>query len=403
MNATRACRHEQRGVIAIVAALTLIVLVAMAGLVLDLGRLFIIKAELQGAADACVLSAARELDGRADSLMRATNAGTKVGVQNSVDLQHAAVQAGPSDVTFSTTIDGMYVSAASASPATAKYVKCKPSAVTADMWFMGVLGIGSNIVSAEAIARLAASQASCATPVGLCTAQAAKNAPSPNWGLQVGSWYGGIFAPGAGMSGNYNWIDFTPPNGGASELKDLLAGTGSCNVPLNGQVGQSGYNAGLVDAWNTRFGLYKGSYSVNANRPDWTGFAYTPASWPAKRDAYADFTAKRIALATYQGDAASGLSIGANNQTATSGQHGSFGADRRLAIVPVVRCADWDSSQTVQMRDWACVLLLNPIGTPADVKIEYLGLTADANSPCATAGIPGGLNTAGPLVPTLVQ
>ena len=55
------------------------------------------------------------------------------------------------------------------------------------------------------------------------------------------------------------------------------------------------------------------------------------------------------------------------------------------------------------MRDWACVLLLNPIGTPSDIKLEFLGLTSDPSSPCATAGIPGGLNTKGPLVPTLVQ
>ena len=393
----------QRGVIAIIAAVALIVLVGMAGLVLDLGRLFIIKAELQGAADSCALSAARELNGKNDSLNRATNAGIQVCVRNAVDLQHAAAQASPADVTFSPALAGPYVTAGAATASNVKYVKCKPAAVTSEMWFMKVLGVGSKNVSAEAIARLAASQASCATPVGLCTEQISRNAPAPDWGLTVGQWYGGIFAPGAGMTGNYNWIDFTPPNGGASELKDLIAGTGGCNVPITGWVGQSGYNAGLVDAWNTRFGLYKGSYSVTTNRPDWAGFAYTPASWPTGRDAYDDFTGKRTHLARYQGDAATGLSIGANYAGASSAQHGTFGADRRLAIVPIVRCADWQSNQTVQMRDWACVLLLNPIGTPSDVKMEFLGLTSDPNSPCATAGIPGGLNTNGPLVPTLVQ
>ena len=97
------------------------------------------------------------------------------------------------------------------------------------------------------------------------------------------------------------------------------------------------------------------------------------------------------------------MSTGPSKSVATTVQHGSFGADRRLALVPVVRCLDWLNSQTVEMRDWACVLLLNPIGTPSDIKLEFLGLTSDATSPCATAGIPGGLNTKGPLVPTLVQ
>jgi hypothetical protein len=395
--------HRQRGVIALITAICMMTFIAMTGFVLDLGRLFIVKAELQGAADGCAISAARELDGRSDSLTRATNAGIYVAVRNSVDLQSTAVGAGPQDVTFSAELTGPYVPADATSPGAVKYVKCKPTSVSAEMWFMKVVGVNSKAVEAEAIARLAASQATCATPVGICTLQTSKTTPLPAWGLQVGKWYGGIFAPGSGMTGSFNWIDFTPPNGGANELKDMLAGTGACNVPVTGNVGQSGYNAGLVDAWNTRFGIYKGSYEIDTNRPDWTGFAYTATSWAAGRDAYGNFATKRISLAPYQGDGGSGLSTGPSKSTATSVQHGSYGADRRLAVVPVVRCLDWLNDQTVEMRDWACVLLLNPIGTPSDVKLEFLGLTSDASSPCATAGLPGGLNTKGPLVPTLVQ
>jgi Flp pilus assembly protein TadG len=395
--------NRQRGVFAIVAALSLVVFMTVAGLVLDLGRLFIAKAELQGAADGCALSAAREMDGQSDSLTRAVNAGVQVAVRNSVDLQHVAANVTSSDVTFSGSISGPFVTAASANPGSVKYVKCTPKAVSADMWFMKVVGVNTSNVGAEAIARLASSQATCATPVGLCTAQTSKSSPAPNWGLETGKWYGGLFTPGSGMTGNFNWVDFTPPNGGANELKDLIAGSGSCKVPVTGSVGQSGYNAGLVDAWNTRFGIYKGSYSVAENRPDWTGFAYTDTSWSAKRGAYSDFKVQRVALARYQGDGATGLSTGNNAQIATSAQHGTYGADRRMAIVPVLRCADWQSNQTVQMRDWACVLLLNPIGTPSDVKMEYLGLTSEPGSPCATTGIAGGSNTNGPAVPTLVQ
>jgi hypothetical protein len=403
MNTMSTSLDRQRGVFAIVAALSLVIFVAVAGLVLDLGRLFIAKAELQGAADGCALSAAREMDGQGDSLTRAVVAGVQVALRNSVDLQHVPAQMTSSDVTFSTSISGPFVTAPAASPASAKYVKCTPKPVSADMWFMKVVGVNTSDIGAEAIARLAASQATCATPVGLCTGQMSKNNPTANWGLEVGNWYGGLFGPGAGMTGNYNWVDFTPPNGGAEELKGLIAGTGSCKVPVSGNVGQSGYNSGLVDAWNTRFGIYKGSYSVAANRPDWTGFAYTDTNWPAKRGAYSNFKTQRAALASYQGDGPAGLSLGGNPQIATSAQHGSYGADRRLSIVPVLRCADWQTNQTVQMRDWACVLLLNPIGAPSDMKMEYLGLTSDPGSPCITAGLAGGPDANGPAVPTLVQ
>jgi hypothetical protein len=393
---------RQRGVIAVIAAVSLVVFMAMAGLVLDMGRLFVIKAELQGAADACALAAARELDGRPDSLQRAVNAGVHVAVRNPVDLQSAPVQASPSAVTFSSQLAGPYVSASSITPSTARYVKCAPSPVSAATWFMRVAGVASSTVGGEAVAKLSASQAGCAVPVGLCTAQTSKSTPQATWGFSPGNWYQGLFEPSSGMTGNYNWIDFTPPHGGANELMELIATTGTCNVPAQGNVGQSGYNSGLVDAWNTRFGLYKGGYTITRNPPDWTGFAYTKSSWPKMWGAHTDFNAKRAANQVYQG-ASSGLAIPGNPKPITAADHAMFGSDRRVVVVPIVHCDDWQSAQTIPIRDWACVLLLNPIGTPSDVQVEYLGLASEPNSPCVSVGLPGGANSSGPLVPTLVN
>jgi Flp pilus assembly protein TadG len=61
-------RCRQRGAVAVVVGLTIFVLVGMIGLALDLGQMFVNKTELQNAADACALAAARELDGNADAL-----------------------------------------------------------------------------------------------------------------------------------------------------------------------------------------------------------------------------------------------------------------------------------------------------------------------------------------------
>jgi hypothetical protein len=64
------------------------------------------------------------------------------------------------------------------------------------------------------------------------------------------------------------------------------------------------------------------------------------------------------------------------------------------------RCRE--RSQTVPIEAWACVLMLHPIGSPGDiVRMEFLGLSSTAGSPCATSGLAGG--TAGPLVPVLVH
>ena len=53
--------RRQRGGVAIMFGLTLVVLIGFIGLSIDLGRFFVIKSELQNAMDACALSAASQL------------------------------------------------------------------------------------------------------------------------------------------------------------------------------------------------------------------------------------------------------------------------------------------------------------------------------------------------------
>ncbi|UUZ47585.1 pilus assembly protein [Massilia sp. B-10] len=48
--------RRQRGAIALLFGLTLVVLLAMHGLVLDLGHLYVLKSELQNGADAAALA-----------------------------------------------------------------------------------------------------------------------------------------------------------------------------------------------------------------------------------------------------------------------------------------------------------------------------------------------------------
>jgi len=58
----------------IVTCVALAVLLALAGLVIDVGRMYIVKSELQAFADAASLNAAFELDGTKDGLSRAREA-----------------------------------------------------------------------------------------------------------------------------------------------------------------------------------------------------------------------------------------------------------------------------------------------------------------------------------------
>ena len=76
--------------------IALAVLIGFLGIVVDLGRLFVTKTELQTAMDACALAAAAELRPGLNppdlsAVNRAVSAGITAGTRNRVDLQAAPV------------------------------------------------------------------------------------------------------------------------------------------------------------------------------------------------------------------------------------------------------------------------------------------------------------------------
>lgn len=418
--------QRQRGAVAIIVGICIVVLIGMIGLVVDLGHMFVTKTELQNAADSCALAAARELDGGADGLVRAENAGITVGGKNNTALQSTPVTIGPENITFSVSLspNSGYLTRASGAPTNSQYVMCTLNRTGIAMWFMQVLGFGDQTVAAQAVATLAPSQTTCAIPIGLCQQG---STPAP-FGFNLGYWYSGKFDSSTpGGTGSYNWLDFSPnAGGGANELKDLLKGSGQCELPPVGAlVGQQGQISGLSDAWNSRFGIYKngGQYNLTTAPPDFTGLAYTNSdmsfatsiTWPntEPENAYSgtdsdssngvtlNYLAGQNARVPYQGT--DPADIGNAYHPSTSAEHAQYGANRRIAIAPVVNCQDLASSnpQPIPILGYACVLMLNPIKGPDDVFLEYRGMANDPTSPCASYGVPGG--TAGPLVSVLVQ
>ncbi|MDC7706767.1 pilus assembly protein TadG-related protein [Vogesella indigofera] len=417
-------RRYQEGAVAIIVGLCIVVLVGFLGLVADLGRLFITKTELSNAADACALAAAAELKGDVESLNRAESAGITVGQRNRVNFQDDAVSiVVNSDITFSDTLTGTYFTknaVAAASIPNMKYAKCALPETGIMPWFMQVMGAGAQTVTAHAVAALSPSQTNCAIPVGMCSKAASPPVSCPplngvaqvpdSHGFCVGQWYGSRFTAGGGFTGSFNLIDFSPPNGGAVELSNLLTGSGQCDLTVSNPVGQTGMQQSIAKAWNTRFGLYQGSDNVNTAPPDFTGFAYTATSWVSQFNAYngtsgttPNFLASRVANTIYQGDVAAGLDLTGNPSSATSAQLDSNGADRRLALMPIVNCAGW-GPQTVPIEKFACVLMLQPMEGPGEETfVEYRGQADVPGNPCATLGLPGAGGGIGPKVPALVR
>lgn len=405
--------RKERGVVAIIVALSMVVLIGFVGLALDLGKLFVAKTELQNSVDSCALAAARELTGaNTNQLVLAEAAGIAAGTQNNVLFQGESIGfSEDSSVTFSEQLNGSYTTKTGvANSLNIKFVRCTVERSGIANWFMQVLGIGDQDVGATAVASLVPGQTACAIPAGICLADF--NAASP------GDWIESVLGPGGDMTGGFKWIDFTPPGGGASELNATLAGSGSCSLPAVGStVGEGGVVSSLSKGWNSRFGIYKNVESDPGQSgfavPDLSGFAYTEINWPAQFDALSDFVSQRGSNTPYQGDALTGLKIEQGNpDIKQSGFLQQNGADRRLATVAVIDCPTLDAgAPTAPVEAWACVFMLHPInpnqggsGTGSDrMFLEYQGRADDASSPCASSGMVGGPSTIGPLVPALVQ
>lgn len=385
--------RAQRGAVAVFVAISIVALVLMIGLVLDLGHIFIVKNELQNAADSCALSAARELNdlgpGATD---RATSAGITAGTRNRADLQADLVAIQPAEVTFSAALAGPYSRAIAA---TTRYVRCAPHETqlkSVVMWFMRVAGFETRLASADAIARLVPGQSFCAIPLAMCS-------DSPTAAdLVVGQWYRGRMAPGTAQTGNYDWIRFDGQ--GARDIKDLLCGDGFCAQRPDIVDSEPGSTQGVAAAWNTRFGVYGhgGPYSDPAVCvPDRTGVAYALPNWVAGKNAYPDFEDNRGRTPHVPFDPNSIPDKLPGNPVIVTPNPGG---DRRMVAVPVVNCSNWKpNGKNMPVIAYACVLMLAPIPDPDAVVMEFRGLESQPND-CASGGTPG---ESGLPVPALVN
>lgn len=420
--------RRQQGAVTVLLGFTLVVLIGFAGLAIDLGRFFVVKSELQNAVDACALAAASQLrpgQNNASALTKAVaygrlfstgGLGNLDAIKNRANFQSEVVAIAADQVTFSDTINGTYLDSSSANYNTAAYAKCSYPLSGLPIYFMQLINpdFVSQTVSAMAVATMAPSASVCAIPVGVCKATGGTG--SNNFNLTPGQWLAAKSSAPYG-TGNFGWIDFTPPAGGANELADLLNGSGQCELNVGAHVGEQGQKTSLDVAWNSRFGVYKnggGNPKLNSAPPDFTGYAYSTdsKSWPSGFNAYSgtptvpgvvNFQTARSSHMPYQSGAPFGTSGGYS--AATSAELIQYGRDRRLAVAPVVDCSVWNANGNAQpaVEGWACVLMLNPMGvggSPNAANVEFIGLSNVAGSPCASAGAAG---TAGPLVPVLAQ
>jgi Flp pilus assembly protein TadG len=420
---------RQSGAVILLVCFLMFFLLGFVAIAFDLGRLFIVKTELQTAMDACALAAAQELDGQASALGRARSAGITAANLNRVNLQSATwdgrgqVVAG--DISFR---DASYAPTVSA--AGARYAQCEHTQAGVRMWLLHAMGAftgtatatpTSRDVLASAVATRASAQSTCPIPVALKAKAGGTRAN--NFGFQIGEWVTLFDKSGAATAaGEMGWYNLDGSTN-ASETAAELGEGGSCGTRIGDTLGTPGAQTSVDRPWNARFGVYKNADSPSAIHPDQTGYAYTFANWknPVPQNAFSgtpeagshptaqNYVTKRAAYASF---ADTGTNIKTGSQIAfgdsnklnsfqklatpgAGGQHRQYGNDRRLVVVPVINAA-------AQVTDFVCMFMLHPLSGPNDpAQLEYRGLAGIPDTPCAPSGMPGG--TAGPLVPVLVR
>jgi hypothetical protein len=429
--------NEQRGTVAVVVGLTIVMLTGMVGLAIDGGHLYLTKTELQNASDACALSASYNLTGAPAitqaAFLEAEAAGQAVGARNKVDSQGSNVGTADITVEFAESLTGSWIQATSNPSGNSKYVRCTLQRTGITPYLMQVVGFGNQTVRATATATQSPSQANCAIPMGLCTQS---GGTPPTYGYTAGTWYGLDFKDTGGnanYTGNFRWLDFDPntttpgcPGGGANEIACVMKGTGQCSLPAPitgscpktggvtppGCVGENGNVSKMEAAYNSRFGVYKtggGNPNIDDSPPDFTGFSFDSTTWSLGHDAYngtvsgvSNFKAARTSHLSTQSAFYSNP-----YQNSTPTEHTDHGADRRLVVVPIVDCTNFEGGgQYAPIRAYACVLMLDTYRKSSSsviTQFEYIGLAKTPGSPCASSGVTGDDASQGPLVPSLVQ
>jgi Flp pilus assembly protein TadG len=412
-------RRNQQGAVIVTVCLMMLFLLGVMAFALDLTRTFVVKSELQTAMDSCALSAAKELDGTASAITRATNAGMTAGNLNRVRFQSAnwggAGQIVAGNISFR---NATYTP--TTAPAAARYVECTHTQTGVQLWLLQALQAFSSDptftntqdVMARAVAKRTNAQTSCPLPLAL---KPKAGGTAPDYGFTNGEWVTLLMGPGEATNGQIGWANLDGSNNAAETQAEMK---GRCGTKVGDKLGTPGVQTAVADEWNSRFGIYRNTGDPAVDHPDYTGYSYTATNWPARSNAYSgssggseptadNFQAKRASFASCddQGtrlrganscESITGLNLGSFQRVATpgsAGQHGTLGQSRRIVLVPVVNGG-------MQVIDYSCMLMLQPLSIPmAPVQLEYLGNAGLPGSPCSSGGLPGG--AAGPLVPAL--
>ena len=135
-------------------ALGMLAFLLATGLAVDVGHFYLVKSELQNAADAAALAGASALNSGTTGIAEATKRAT--AAMNSYEFNSKGVTVPPANVTFAVNLGGPYVDAGTAAGAgvvqKVRFVRVETPSVPVQVFFAAAVLGGSKNLRAEATA-----------------------------------------------------------------------------------------------------------------------------------------------------------------------------------------------------------------------------------------------------------
>jgi hypothetical protein len=367
---SKANANGQRGSVLAVSALGMLALILAAGLAVDMSHLYVVKAELQNAADASALAGASALDSSPRGITAAAD--RAVEVMNNYEFNKTGVAITRDRVKFAVNFGGPYMDEESARSAAREVrflsVEVPPKAVGV-IFSASALGKSSVNLSPQAVAGMSVPPNVFCEWIPLSVIDDDANP------MQPGSTYTIRAGPGNKVSpGNYQILAPTG-RGGSATREDLAHGVNECAEP--GTVytvdTKPGVSAGPVrQGLNTRFDDYTAGLDPDTAPPDIN--VKEGITWAQYRNA----------------------TPGSSNWQSPNHPGAAM---RRVVLIPMVKFSEFDNGRdTVTFYKFAAFFLQSKVqgGSGGDVQAEYIGERL-------MFGKGGFKPTGGPVNPQLAQ
>jgi Flp pilus assembly protein TadG len=342
MKRSKSETKRERGSVLAMSALGMLAFLLATGMAVDLGHFYLVKSELQNAADAAALAGASALNSGPAGIVKARQRAT--AAMNSYEFNKTGLAITAADVTFAVNLNGPYVNeATAAAPATAqkiRFVRVKTPQTPVQVFFAApVLGSKKDL-TAEATAGMS-------VPISSVCDFLPVSVIDYGTPIKPGDTYTFRADTGGGITpGNYQILAVAGA-GGQDVRVGLASGVDACAEP------------GEEYAVDTKPGLTSGPVRVGVNtRFDEYGSQVNPAQMPPDTNVM-----ENITYAQY---------VAGTPSQAPSHQ----GVDgRRVVIIPIVKQNEYDQGRgVVKFNRFGLFFLRTKVGNGngGELVAEYI-------------------------------